>query len=59
MARRKLEDRNIRKLTRTGGSYTVSLPIEVIREFRWKERQKLELTINKRNKVIKIKDWTK
>lgn len=58
MARRKLGQRNIRKLTRIGNkSYGITLPIEVIREFKWKERQKLELVISKRKKEIKIKDW--
>ena len=60
MGRRKLGQRNIRKLTKVGNrSYGITLPIEVIRNFRWKERQKLELVVNKRNKTIKIKDWKK
>lgn len=59
MARRKLGHRNIRKLTRTGSSYAVTLPIDVIRKFKWKERQKLQLTIHHRKKSIEIKDWHK
>ena len=57
--RRKLENRNIRKLTKmaSGSSYGITLPIDVIREFRWKERQKLQLTIDKKKKRIVIKDW--
>lgn len=52
---------NTRKLSKTAGgsSYSVTLPIEVIRRWGWKERQKLELVIDEKNQVIKIKDWKK
>lgn len=61
MARRKIGDENIRSLTKIGGgsSYAITLPKGVIKEFKWKERQKLQLTINKRSKSITIKDWKK
>jgi hypothetical protein len=57
--RRKLENRNIRKLTKMAGgsSYGITLPIDVIREFRWKERQKLQLRIDKKKKRIVVEDW--
>ena len=49
---------NIRKITRIGRySYAVSIPISVIREWKWKERQKVVLEIDGKKKVIKIKDW--
>lgn len=59
--RRKLENRNIRKLTKMAGgsSYGITLPIDVIREFRWKERQKLQLKIDKKRKRIVVEDWKK
>lgn len=59
--RRKLENRNIRKLTKLAGgtSYGITLPIDVIREFRWKERQKLQLRIDRKKKRIVIEDWKK
>lgn len=59
--RRKAGQENIRSLTKTGGgrTYTVSLPAAVIREYGWKERQKLTLVINRKNKTILIKDWVK
>jgi len=43
MPRRKLTQQNIRKLTKMGGnrSYGLVLPISMIRELKWKERQKL------------------
>jgi hypothetical protein len=57
MARNKLEDRNIRKLTKIAGgsSYAITLPIEYVREFGWKERQKL--IIKKVGKRLVIEDW--
>lgn len=59
--RRRAEDENIRSLSKLSGgrSYGISLPKAVIREFGWKERQKLQLSINKRSKSITIKDWEK
>jgi len=59
MARRKLENRNIRKITKVAGgsSYGVTLPRDVIRRWRWKERQKVVLEIDEKKKTIKIKDW--
>ncbi len=61
MARRKLSQRNIRKLSKMGGgkSYGITLPISFIRELKWKERQKLVVELDKRRKTIKIKDWKK
>ena len=39
MSRESLKERNIRKLGKVGGgtSYSVTLPIEIIREFGWRE----------------------
>ena len=59
MARRRIENRNIRSISKTsnGKSYSITLPIEVIRRFRWQNRQKLRLTIDDKKKRIIIKDW--
>lgn len=59
MARRRLKDRNIRKLTRTGRgkSISVTLPIEFIRELKWREKQKV--IIKKRGEKLVIEDWKK
>jgi len=59
MARRKLKDRNIRKLTRTGrgASIMVTLPIEFIRELKWRGKQKV--VIKKRGDKLVIEDWKK
>ena len=59
LKKRKSGEENIRSLTKTGGgrTYTVSLPAAVVREFRWQERQKLELRIDRKNCRITIADW--
>ena len=43
---------NIRKITKLSGgkSYGITLPIQAMRKFRWKERQKLELEIDEKKK---------
>jgi hypothetical protein len=58
MSRQKMEDKSIRKLTKVGGkSISVTLPIEIIREFKWKEKQKV--VVKKRGNSIIITDWKK
>jgi len=58
MARRKLEERNIRKLTRMGGgrSMGITLPVEMLRILKWRERQKV--VVRKVGKRIVIEDWS-
>lgn len=56
MSRRKLEDREIRKLSkRTNSTYAVTLPVEIIRELKWKNKQKL--VVRRSGKKIIIEDW--
>jgi len=59
VTRRKLKDRNIRKLTRTGRgkSISVTLPIEFMRELKWRDKQKV--VIKKRGNRLIIEDWVK
>ncbi|MFH1967970.1 MAG: hypothetical protein ABIJ84_01125 [bacterium] len=59
MARRKLEDKNIRKLTRMGGgkSMGLTLPIEMVKGLKWRERQKV--VVRQSGKKIIIEDWKK
>jgi bifunctional DNA-binding transcriptional regulator/antitoxin component of YhaV-PrlF toxin-antitoxin module len=48
----------IRKLRKVSThSYAVVIPKQLIRKFRWQERQKL--TFNVRGKKITIEDWKK
>ncbi len=53
--RRKLVDRNIRKIGKRDASYSIILPIEMIRELNWKKGQKVE--IRKRGEELIIRDW--
>jgi len=55
MARRKLKYKNIRKILRNGGSYAVTIPIEVLKELKWKEKQKV--VVKKRGKGLSVVDW--
>jgi bifunctional DNA-binding transcriptional regulator/antitoxin component of YhaV-PrlF toxin-antitoxin module len=56
MAKRAQNESQIRKLTKLGKkSLCVTIPIEIIREFGWKERQKL--IVKKFGKKIIIEDW--
>jgi bifunctional DNA-binding transcriptional regulator/antitoxin component of YhaV-PrlF toxin-antitoxin module len=58
MPRRKLEDVNIRKLTKQGKkSISVTIPIEIVRALKWREKQKV--VVKKRGKGILITDWKK
>ncbi len=60
MARRKLEDRNTRKLAKgANGSYHVTLPIEAVRDLGWRKSQKLIVEVDERRERIVIKDWKK
>jgi antitoxin component of MazEF toxin-antitoxin module len=44
------------KLTVSGGkSYVVVLPVQFVRQLGWRERQKLDITLD--GKQIVIKDW--
>ena len=59
MARRKINERNIRKLAKSKTSYLVTLPIEAIRDLGWKKSQKLVVEFDKRRNRIIVKDWKK
>ncbi|OGG43363.1 hypothetical protein A2841_02635 [Candidatus Kaiserbacteria bacterium RIFCSPHIGHO2_01_FULL_48_10] len=57
--RRKVGDELIRSLVKTGGgqSYAITLPRDLIRKFRWEKRQKLQLSVDEKKKLITISDW--
>ena len=55
---RSRKNMNIRHIVKNGrGSYYINIPKEMIKELKWKERQKVEVD-NKGNTVI-ITDWKK
>ena len=53
--RRKLGDKNIRKILRSGDNYAVTIPIELMRELKWRQKQKV--VVKKRGKGLIIVDW--
>ena len=58
MARKPLNERHVRKITKVGGkSYSVTLPIHIIRQLGWRERQKVTVIFD--GKQIVIRDWEK
>ena len=58
MTRRKTGSENIRKLTKLGNTtLVVSLPIDMIRELKWREKQKV--VVEKKGNSLIISDWKK
>ena len=58
MPTRKFEDRNIRKITTSGGeSYSITLPIEYVRKLKWQKKQRVVVEIDEKKKQLVIKDW--
>lgn len=57
MTRRKNEEKDIRSLTKISGgsSYAITIPIDYIRDLKWKEKQKLE--VKRYHDRIIIRDW--
>ncbi|HPW34680.1 MAG TPA: hypothetical protein PK367_02915 [Candidatus Paceibacterota bacterium] len=56
---RKMEKQNIRKLGKTGrgASVYLTLPIEIVRQLKWRDNQKVVVT--RRGQTIVIADWKK
>jgi len=55
--RRKLENKNVRKLFKSGSSYAVTLPMEMIEQLKWRRKQKV--VVRKYGKKLIIQDWKK
>jgi hypothetical protein len=55
MPNKKYSQRNIRKITRSGHSLNVSLPVEFLTKLKWKEKQKV--VIKKIRGGLVIRDW--
>ena len=55
--RRQLEDKNVRKLFKRGGSYAVTLPIELVEKLKWRSKQKV--VVKRQGKKLIIEDWKK
>ncbi|MBI3290409.1 hypothetical protein HYZ78_03375 [Candidatus Microgenomates bacterium] len=58
MAGRKIEQRNIRSLTKIAGhAFGITLPIDLIRALGWRPRQKL--TVKAKGRKLIVRDWKK
>lgn len=58
MANKAKDEKDVRKLTKVGGkSIAVTLPIELVRELGWREKQKV--VVSRVRGGILIKDWKK
>ncbi|MDP2933186.1 MAG: hypothetical protein Q8N81_03560 [bacterium] len=56
MGVRKQSEQNIRKLTKMGGrSLGLTLPIELVAELKWKEKQKV--VVKKIRGGLSVRDW--
>lgn len=57
MSTRKLEEKNVRKLSRTGRgkSLGLTIPIEMARKLAWRDKQKVVVKLA--GKKIVIQDW--
>lgn len=57
MANRPHDERHVRSLTKSSGgrAYTITLPIEYVKQLKWQSRQKLEVVL--KGKEIRIRDW--
>lgn len=48
----------IRKLQRDSShSYSLNIPKELVKDFKWKEKQKLEIIFGGRKHDLLIRDW--
>ncbi len=55
--RRDLVDKSIRKIYKKSGSYALTIPIEIIKDLKIKNGQKV--VVKKKGKDIVISDWEK
>ena len=59
MGRRKINERNIRKLGKGATSYFVTVPMEAVRDLGWKKGQKLIVELDARHSELIVRDWKK
>jgi len=57
MSRRSLKNRNIRNIQKSRNTYSINIPIEIVQDLKWQERQKV--VVKKSGKKIVITDWKK
>lgn len=57
MTRRKTENKNIRKVFKSGSSYAVTIPLEIVKKLRIRKGQRV--VVDRSGKKIIIEDWEK
>ena len=57
MSRRTIPEENVRNIQKSKRSYYVILPIQIVRDLKWRERQKV--VVERHGREITIKDWEK
>jgi len=57
MPLQKLNKQEIRKIIKIGDSFSVTIPIEILRVLGWKEKQKV--TVKKTRGGFVVRDWKK
>lgn len=57
MPLQKLNKQEIRKIIKIGDSFSITIPIEIMRVLGWKEKQKV--TVKKTRGGFVVRDWKK
>lgn len=57
MGRREIAEENVRVIQKSKRSYYITLPIQIVREFKWRDGQKI--VVEKKGKELIVKDWEK
>ena len=57
MARRTFAERHIRKIIKIGNSYAVTIPLDIIKDYSWREKQKV--VVERKGRGVFVKDWVK
>jgi antitoxin component of MazEF toxin-antitoxin module len=55
--RRKLDEKNIRKIYKHSASYALTIPKEIMDDLNWRKGQKV--VVKKRGNSVLISDWKK
>ena len=55
MTRRKIGNKNIRKIFKNGSSYAITIPLEIVKELKWRKSQKV--VIKKTKQGFLVNDW--
>ncbi len=58
MSRRKYTKDHIRNIQQSKGSYYISIPMSLMRELGWQERQRVMVKKHGKSKIL-ISDWQK